>query len=131
VVVTDNQAPTMICAADQTQKLQVWNVLYSNIITVLAPTFFRRCWPQQQQVPMANNTADASGTISRNNTVTWIDDGNGNTAICTKISITDEQRSNDYLCSNTGTGAPMGFMYNNGSRDCSCIYKTIVSNDYQ
>jgi hypothetical protein len=25
----------------------------------------------------------------------------------------------------------MGFMYNNGSRDCSCIYKTIVSNDYQ
>jgi hypothetical protein len=91
IIVTDNENPTITCAADQSQTADA-GVCEAAVI-VIAPTTADNCAVATVENDY-NGTADASGTYPvGTTTVTWtVTDNSGNTAACSQdITVTDDE----------------------------------------
>ncbi|MDB4591457.1 HYR domain-containing protein, partial [Flavobacteriaceae bacterium] len=127
VTVEDSVAPTITCAADQTQNLDAG--LCTADVTVAGPTISDNCSVASITNDF-NNTADASDDYPLGTTtVTWtLTDGSGNTATCTQdIVITDNQAPvavcQDITVQLDATGAVTinASDLDGGSTDCSSM----------
>ena len=91
IMVTDNEQPTVVCAADQTQNADAG--VCQAAVTVVAPAISDNCGVATV-VNDFTGTANASGTYPVGTTmVTWtVTDVHGNTNICTQlITVTDNE----------------------------------------
>ena len=91
ITVTDNEDPTITCAADQTQNTDAGNC--TALVTVVAPTTADNCGVASVTNNF-NGTADASGTYpTGTTTVVWtVTDTSNNTATCSMtITVTDNE----------------------------------------
>ena len=91
VTVTDNEAPSITCAAAQTQTAD--EGVCNAAVTVVGPATGDNCGVASV-INSHNNTADASGTYPvGTTTVTWtVTDIHGNTNTCTQdITVTDNE----------------------------------------
>ena len=127
VTVEDSVAPTITCAADQTQNLDAG--LCTAAVTVVGPTISDNCSIASITNDF-NSTADASDDYPLGTTtVTWtLTDGSGNTATCTQdIVVTDNQAPvavcQDITVQLDATGAVTinASDLDGGSTDCSSM----------
>jgi hypothetical protein len=127
VTVEDSIAPTITCAADQTQNLDAG--LCTAAVTVVGPTISDNCSVASITNDF-NSTADASDDYPLGTTtVTWtLTDGSGNTATCTQdIVVTDNQAPvavcQDITVQLDATGAVTinASDIDGGSTDCSSM----------
>ncbi|MDA9804373.1 HYR domain-containing protein, partial [Flavobacteriaceae bacterium] len=127
VTVEDSVAPTITCAADQTQNLDAG--LCTAAVTVAVPTISDNCSVASITNDF-NSTADASDDYPLGTTtVTWtLTDGSGNTATCTQdIVVTDNQAPvavcQDITVQLDATGAVTinASDLDGGSTDCSSM----------
>ena len=89
ITVTDDEDPTITCAADQTATTDAGNCTAA--VTVVAPTTADNCGVASVTNSF-NGTADASGTypIGITNVIWTVTDNSGNTATCSmSITVTD------------------------------------------
>ena len=127
VTVQDSVAPTITCAADQTQNLDAG--LCTAAVTVAVPTISDNCSVASITNDF-NSTADASDDYPLGTTtVTWtLTDGSGNTSTCTQdIVVTDNQAPvavcQDITVQLDATGAVTinASDLDGGSTDCSSM----------
>jgi hypothetical protein len=91
ITVTDDELPTIACAANQTQTADAG--VCTAAVTVVSPTTSDNCGIASV-VNDFNGTSDASGTYPiGTTTVIWtVTDNSGNTATCTQtITVTDDE----------------------------------------
>ena len=104
VIVTDNENPTITCAADQTQTADA-GVCEAAVSVVESPATGDNCGVASV-VNDYNGTSDASDTYPvGETTIIWtVTDIYGNTATCEqKITVTDDENPTIDLCESDQT----------------------------
>ena len=127
VTVEDSVAPTITCAADQTQSAD--SGLCTAAVTVVGPTISDNCSIASITNDF-NSTADASDDYPvGTTTVTWtLTDGSGNTSTCTQDIVVTDDEAPVAVCQDitvqldaTGTVTINASDIDGGSTDCSSM----------